>query len=301
MNIPSYPEFIPLCLELKDEVHTRLFHCSDGVSEFSFAGLYLFRNRYQYTVSKWENMLLIKGIQPPHNDGEEARNFFLTPQAAPSREVLEELFRSGCYWKNIPDSVLLTNEDRFKDWGITITEDRDNFDYLYLRSELAELAGKKFHKKRNLIAQFHTLYTCVEKPIDSATMKDAMEVLELWNRDKEAGADFVAAQEALELFSEFQMKGSIYYIEDKPVAWCLGESIAGGSIFTIHFEKALDDFKGLYQYINQCFAASLPEHITHINREQDLGSEGLRHAKMSYRPSGFVRKCVGIMSALSNC
>jgi hypothetical protein len=300
MTIPCYPDFILLCLELKDEIHSRLFQCPDGVSEFSFAGLYLFRRRYQYTVSILDEKLLFKGIQPPHNEGEEARSFFLTPQAAPPREVLEELLGDCDYWKNIPDSVFLPNEERFKDWGIEVTEDRDNFDYLYLRSELAELAGKKFHKKRNLIAQFNTLYTCVEKPISKENIKDAAEVLEHWSKGKEADADLIAAQEALELFSELQMKGSIYYIEDKPVAWCMGESISAGSIFTIHFEKAIDDYKGLYQYLNQCFAMSLPEHISHINREQDLGNEGLRHAKMSYRPSGFVRKYVGTIPAPSN-
>jgi hypothetical protein len=293
MNVPCYPEFVPLCLDLKDEIHPRLFQCPDGVSEFSFAGLYLFRSRYQYTVSKLGDNVLFKGIQPPHAEGEAAKSFFLTPQAAPPRDVLEALFSSCDYWKNIPDSVVLPNEERFKDWGIEIAEDRDNFDYLYLRSDLAELAGKKFHKKRNLIAQFNALYACVEKPIDSANIKDAMEVLEQWNQGKDAAADLVAAQEALELFSELHMTGSIYYIEGKPAAWCLGEPIATGSIFTVHFEKALEDYKGIYQYINQCFALSLPERITHINREQDLGSEGLRHAKMSYRPSGFVRKCVG--------
>jgi len=59
------------------------------------------------------------------------------------------------------------------------------------------------------------------------------------------------------------------------------------------FEKGLEEYKGIYQYINQAFAASLPESITHINREQDLGDEGLRQAKMTYRPSGFVRKYTG--------
>ena len=93
------------------------------------------------------------------------------------------------------------------------------------------------------------------------------------------------------------MKGSVYYIEGKAAAWCLGESIAQGSIFTIHFEKALDIYKGIYQYMNKAFASSLPENIVHINREQDLGDEGLHQAKMSYRPSGFVRKHKGVLNA----
>jgi hypothetical protein len=89
------------------------------------------------------------------------------------------------------------------------------------------------------------------------------------------------------------MEGALFYADKKPVGWCLGEQIASGRIFTVHFEKGLDGYKGIYQYINQAFAASMPEHITHINREQDLGNLGLRQAKMTYRPSGFVRKYTG--------
>jgi hypothetical protein len=61
-------------------------------------------------------------------------------------------------------------------------------------------------------------------------------------------------------------------------------------MFAVHFEKAIDDYKGIYQFINQAFAQTLPSHYQTINREQDLGDEGLRQAKMTYRPIGFVRK-----------
>ena len=61
-------------------------------------------------------------------------------------------------------------------------------------------------------------------------------------------------------------------------------------MFVIHIEKAIDEFKGIYQYVNMAFAASLPRFFTLINREQDLGNEGLRQAKMTYRPCGYVKK-----------
>ncbi|GHU99931.1 hypothetical protein FACS189483_09680 [Spirochaetia bacterium] len=82
-------------------------------------------------------------------------------------------------------------------------------------------------------------------------------------------------------------------MEGRPAAYCLGESLARGRMFAVHFEKGIDEYKGIYQYINQAFAASLPGYYTHINREQDLGDEGLRQAKETYRPVGFVRKYVG--------
>ena len=266
----------------------------DGVSEFTFGGLYLFRKRYQYRISKLEDKtLIISGIQPPHNQGEEAKKFFMTPCAAPGRGILEELFRTHDYWKNISESVLIPKRERLEEGGIEIAEDRDNFDYLYLRTDLAELSGKKYHKKRNLVAQFLKLYAHEEKPLTPELIPEAMEILEGWKADKGAEGDYAACREALEHFGELNMKGLLFYIDGKPAGWCLGEPIARGRIFTIHFEKGLERYKGIYQFINQAFAATLPEYFTHINREQDLGDEGLRQAKMTYRPSGFVRKYTG--------
>jgi hypothetical protein len=299
MSIPCFPEFVPLTMELKNEMHPKLSLTPDGVSEFTFAGLYLFRKRYNYKVSKIEDKtFIISGIQPPHGDGEIAHPFFMTPCAAPGKGILEELFKTHDFWKNISDSVLIPVRERLEAWGLSIAEDRDNFDYLYLRADLAELAGKKFHKKRNLVSQFLSLYPRhEEKTLTPELIPDAFEVLEKWKQNKSDDGDYIASREALELFGDLNLKGAIYYIEGKPAGWCLGEPIARGRIFTIHFEKGLDEYKGIYQFINQAFAASLPEYFTYINREQDLGSEGLRQAKMTYRPSGFVRKYTGRITA----
>ena len=297
MAIPSFPEFTPITIELKSEMHPKLSLTPDGVSEFTFAGLFLFRQRYQYRISRLEDKtFIISGIQPPHQPGEEPKTFFSTPCAAPGRGVLKELFRTHDYWKNIPESILIPEKGHLEEWGIEITEDRDNFDYLYFRNDLAELAGKKFHKKRNLIAQFLRSYNHEEKPLTPDLIGEALDVLEQWRTDKEDEGDYKAGREALELFRQLPMKGMLLFIDGKPAGWCLGEPIARGRIFTIHFEKGLEKYKGIYQFINQAFAASLPEYFTHINREQDLGDEGLRQAKMTYRPSGFVRKFTGSLA-----
>ena len=297
MSIPLFPEFTPISLDLKNEMNQELSSTPDGVSEFTFAGLYLFRKRYQYQVSALEDKtLIVSGIQPPHAPEEEAKRFFMTPRAAPGRNVLEELFKTHNYWKNIPESVLLPNKDSLEGWGIKCAEDRDNFDYLYLRTDLAELPGKKYHKKRNLVAQFLKLYAHEEKPLAAELIPDAKNILDCWQACRYGDTDYKACGEALDLFTELDLKGLLLYVDGKPVGWCLGESVAQGKIFSIHFEKALEDYKGIYQFINQVFASTLPESVTHINREQDLGEEGLRQAKMTYRPSGFVRKYTGIIS-----
>ena len=302
MAIPSFPEFTSVTLDLKSEMHPKLSLTADGVSEFTLAGLYLFRERYSYKVSKLEDKtLIISGIQPPHtaessagdSAGEEAKKFFMTPCAVPGRGILLELFKTHDYWKNISESLLIPERGKLEDCGIEFAEDRDNFDYLYLRTDLAELQGKKYHKKRNLVAKFLKSYTHEEKPLTPELIPEAVKILEEWKNNKIGETDYAACMEALRLFTELNLKGMVFYIDGKPAGWCLGEPNGRGRIFTIHFEKGLDEYKGIYQFINQAFAASLPEYFTHINREQDLGDEGLRQAKMTYRPSGFVRKYTG--------
>jgi hypothetical protein len=293
MSIPDYPDFTPLDLDLRDVLHPRLSLTPDGVSEFTFSGLYLFRNRYKYQISRGaDGGFIISGEQPTeHGPG---GKFFMTPCGAPDTETLESLFRTHDYWKNISESVLAPVRERLEKGGVEFTEDRDNFDYLYFREDLAKLTGKKYHKKKNLVNQFLNAYAHYEgRSLTAALVPQAKEILKRWKQDKDGDGDFRAAAEALDLFDMLKLRGAVYYVEGRPAAYCLGESIAKGKMFAIHFEKAADEYKGIYQFMNRAFAASLPRFFTYINREQDLGDEGLRQAKMTYRPAGFVKKYTG--------
>ncbi|MFC1783570.1 phosphatidylglycerol lysyltransferase domain-containing protein, partial [Planctomycetota bacterium] len=116
--------------------------------------------------------------------------------------------------------------------------------------------------------------------------------LEDWARQRDDPGDYEAAREGLEKMWPLQLCGGIYYVESEPVAYSLGEELAQGRSFVIHFEKAIkaDQYKGIYQFINQAFASILPEKYDTINREQDLGDPGLRQAKEGYNPVGWVKK-----------
>ena len=284
MSIPCYPDFVPLSLDQKDILHPRLSLTPDGVSEFTFSGLYLFRKRYQYRVSRNgpNGGFIISGVL--------TEKFFMTPCESPDRDILESLFSTHDYWKNISETVLESSRRNPQSGEIAVNEDRDNFDYLYPRGELAELKGKKYHKKKNLVNQFVHTYSHEQKPLTKELVPHALEVLEQWRQDKHEDGDYWAAREALDLFDSLALRGCLYYADGKPAAYCLGESVAKGKIFAIHFEKAIDSYKGIYQFMNQAFAAYLPNFFTYINMEQDLGDNGLRQAKMTYRPSGFVKK-----------
>jgi len=299
-NVPCFPDFVPLSIAIKDVLHPRLSLTLDGVSEFTFTGLYLFRNRYNYQISRIgeEGGFIVSGTQPVGE--KQGKKFFMTPCSAPDDDTLQSLFETHDYWKNISESVLSPVKEKLEGRGIVITEDRDNFDYLYYRSELAELSGKKFHKKKNHLNKFLSSYPNHEqRPINKESIPAAMKVLDRWRNEslqKNEGSegDYIASKEALELFDVLPLQGSVFFVDGKPAAFCLGESIAGGKMFVIHFEKAIDEYKGIYQYVNQSFAESLPDSFNLINREQDLGNEGLRQAKETYRPCDFVRKYTGV-------
>jgi hypothetical protein len=128
-----------------------------------------------------------------------------------------------------------------------------------------------------------------QKKLARETLKDAQRVLEEWKQSREISGDYGPAKEALELHEVLGLSGLVFYVGGAAVGYSQGETLADGKSFAVHFEKALDGYKGIYQYINQEFAKSLPESIVYINREQDLGSDGLRQAKMTYRPVGFVK------------
>jgi len=268
------------------EISPFLVKLPDGISEYCFAGLFLFRARYDYRVSIKGCFLVISG----ERDG---KRFFLTPCCSTGMDTIDELFKTHDYWKLISPTFLSQNRDVIAAAGYTIEEDRNNYDYLYLRSELASLSGKRFHKKKNHVNAFELSYPNHSvKPLDLETRADALAVLDSWvsHEENPSDTDYLAAKEALELLDQFEMTGLVLYVDGFPVAWTLAETVAGGRIAAVHFEKARTEYRGAYQYINYAFAQALPESIEFINREQDLGDEGMRQAKMTYRPVGFVEK-----------
>ncbi|MDR1625773.1 MAG: phosphatidylglycerol lysyltransferase domain-containing protein [Spirochaetia bacterium] len=284
MSIPKYPDFAPIGLDMRADMHPRLSMLKDGVSEFTFAGLYLFRHSYQYRASWLPNdTLVFSGIK-------EGRTFFLLPCGLPDAQTLGELFSGHDYLKNLSEGDTEAGRVMLEQNGYAVHEDRGNFDYLYLREDLATLPGRHYHKKRNLVNAFLNNYTYEAKPLRKAHIADAYEILDAWRAAKGESGDYAASKEALDLMEELKLKGYIFYVGGKPAAYTLGEALARGRSFAIHFEKAIDSYKGIYQFVNQAFASSLPKYYIYINREQDLGEEGLRQAKMTYRPCGFVKK-----------
>lgn len=176
-----------------------------------------------------------------------------------------------------------------------VVEDPDNNDYVYRREELATLAGRNFTKKRNHINQCLAAYDCKYEIITPEIVPECLDMQERWCAARDCQAEpglcgeYQAIEETLRHYQEFGLTGGAIRIEGVIEAFTVGESL-NPTTAVCHFEKAMPQFQGLSQLINQWFARNNLAAFTYVNREQDLGIPGLRQAKESYCPDHLVEK-----------
>lgn len=184
----------------------------------------------------------------------------------------------------------------------TEEEDRDGFDYLYDIDRLADLPGRRLQSKRNHINRFESV--CPDWSVEEIGPENLAECAAMdreWNRlrrgQPEDGEDTLADERhALSLafchYRELGLSGLLLRAEGRVAAFTMGSPI-GPDTFDVHFEKAFSDLPGAYPLINREFARWLRERhpgLRWLNREDDMGLEGLRQAKSSYHPDRMVEK-----------
>lgn len=294
MSIPNFPEFVPLDMSLKEELVPFFKNISSGMCENTFASLILYSSYFNYRISRYSDLTLIVTCEPKNNEP----FFYIIGKFLPAVEYIElcsspamEKYR---IMRNAPAEIVPQYGEELCKAGFTVELDRDNCDYLYSRNDLALLKGKAFHKKKNLVNQFLKLYDKDVRELDDLTTKDAFSVLDKWkqHRLEEGGddGDFEQCTLALKNRVFLDLKGIVVYAGGIPSGFCLGEFSSDEKMFICHFEKGIPKVQGIYQAVNKFTAEWLPESVELINWEQDLGDEGLRHAKMSYRPCAMLEK-----------
>ena len=195
--------------------------------------------------------------------------------------VTEEHFAQLCGW--FPD--------RFQ-----IRYDRDAADYVYETEKLATLAGKKLHGKRNHINKFKALYPDWSyESLNDDNVEECFQMALKWRNqngcddDAEKNAEMCVTLNSLRLYKELGLRGGVLKIGEKIAAFSVGEPLCSDT-FVVHIEKAFPDIEGAYPMINQQFVLHECMDYTYVNREEDTGAEGLRKAKLSYRPVFMVEK-----------
>ena len=174
--------------------------------------------------------------------------------------------------------------------------DRDGSDYIYNASDLINLSGKKYHSKRNHLARFKELDYEFSQIAENDIYGCIAFLTETYNnKSSEQDHSYIAEQYAINTFftyfNELDLKGGLIKINGKTAAVTLGEEI-GGDTFCVHIEKADTSHNGIYTGINNLFAAEFASDCRYINREEDLGLEGLRKSKLSYKPAFLLNKYI---------
>ncbi len=172
---------------------------------------------------------------------------------------------------------------------------RDNFDYIYSREDLAALSGKKYHSKRNHISSFTKKYNWTYEELTQDNREEFLAFSDKWYSDRGIESDEglkaekKALREILDSEIEIPFKGALIRVDGRVVAITLGSPI-NEHTFDIHYEKADIDYPTAYAVINREFARNSLSDYKYINREDDLGLEGLRKAKLSYKPQIILPK-----------
>lgn len=181
-----------------------------------------------------------------------------------------------------------------------VTELEDLKDYLYDGDAMRTLAGKKLHKKKNHLNAFKREYEgrYEYRRLCCSDRNEVWQFLERWRKQKEdadameVSLDYevMGVHDILKNCSSLSVRMAGVYVDKQLEAFTIGSLNERENMAVIHIEKANPDIKGLYQFVNQQFLLNEFPDVSLVNREDDVGMEGLRKAKMSYNPIGFARK-----------
>ena len=165
---------------------------------------------------------------------------------------------------------------------------RDQYDYIYRRTDLATLHGRHLDAKRNHIHRFRAEHPDFEyRPLTTESFDECRRLTAIWQEEKDESDTIDAELRVIDtIFSNWDALGMIggsIFVDGRMVAFTYGSAVTTDT-FDVCVEKADRHVEGAFTIINQQFAEHLPEQYVYLNREEDMGIPGLRQAKLSYHP-----------------
>lgn len=259
--------------------------------EYSFTTLYMWREQYDAKIARVGDYLLLSA-------GSGSETSFLPP-VGPSLTEGIALLRDhtdalglSLRLHGVDEDMLVRLKALFGD--VREQEWPEDFDYLYRTEDLADLPGKAYHSKKNHISAFSRKFDWVYEPIDDRNLPDVLAAAKAWCaergtcRDRGLQTEQCAIRELLRDRQRFSVTGGLIRVDGTVAAFTFGSPISD-RVFDVHVEKALSAYPGAYAVINREFASRLTAYA-YLNRENDLGIEGLRRAKQSYHPAILLKK-----------
>ena len=289
-------EFKPITMADRPWVHEILYNAHRPGCEYSFANLLFWAGKWG-GICRFGDFLLKEANYANGSHG----YFFPAGQGdlAAAVEALRadsEAKGFALQLRGVTDADRMALEQLFPG-KFTFEAHRDAFDYLYPIEKLCTLSGKKLQAKRNHINRFVAEHEDWRTEIMTAHHAEAcFELMEAWygnHEDHKAlHSEKAAIQTAMENFDAMEMDGMPLYSGEKLLAFALGNRL-NESYFDVNFEKAYAEVQGAYPMINREFARHIADKypaVRFLNREDDMGLEGLRKAKLSYNPDHMVEK-----------
>lgn len=261
--------------------------------EYSFANNMAWRRMNNSTISRLDDFYIIKS--------EDNNNVYFTFPAG-TGDYKKLFYNLTDYSKSQNKKTVITGvtesginilKNIFGE-AITIEKNDANSDYIYLAEDLINLKGKKFHKKRNHLSKINN-YNWEFHPMTADDFDEciAFSAVSYNNKNGYDDNSSVAEQFAIHTFftnfDEMELKGGVITIDGKIKAFTIGEQLNSNTL-CVHIEKADPDINGLYPAINNEFVKYAANGLKYVNREEDLGIEGLRQAKRSYNPVFMIEK-----------
>ncbi len=292
MNEKSSIDFHPVTVADKPLFEYYTFSSKEQNCDLNFANIFCWSDTYHTEIAEVNNSLVIrfnnggaKCYMQPFCIGDKALIVERLRQDAFSQRVPLRLYGLSREWREFLEK---TYPDEF-----AFDTPRALCDYIYRTEDLARLQGRKYQPKRNHINHFVTRNDWYAEPLSKANIKDCIALNKKWLQGREVGEMEQAEQRALHrAFDNFEalgLRGLVLYANGAPAAFSYGTPI-NNDTFCIHIEKYDAEVQGAATMINRLMAQSLEEEFEFVNREDDLGLEGLRFAKMSYHPIALLEK-----------
>lgn len=268
--------------------------------QYNFTNLFAWANIYQYRVAQVEDFLVIKGVidETPYY-------FYPVGQGDPQpiiEALAEDAAESGAEFTMAGLSKENTQKlDSLFPEKFKFSARRDSFDYVYILDKLVSLAGKKYRGKRNHVNHFKKNNNWSFEQIAGDNLDECWEMNAEWceiNKcmyDAQLRQEYCAVRRCFEHYEELGLEGGLLRADGRIVAYTFGDKL-NSDTYDTHVEKAFGDVQGAYQTINQQFAVFIKEkypEMVYVNREEDVGQEGLRKAKLSYHPVRMEEKYWG--------
>ena len=276
-------------LEDRDMMHAYFCKYPSRSCERTFANALLWSRYYPVQFAEIENTLVFRSTS--HGEA------YTYPAGEPKDvKYTLDFLMDDTSKRGVPFVLYHITQEQFEQiemWypgQFEIEFNRDIADYIYESEKLATLSGKKLHAKRNHINKFKATHeNWSYETMSEDNLEECFQMALKWRNDngceedEEKNAEMCVTLNALRLFKELELTGGILRINGEIVAFTIGEELTEDT-FVVHIEKAFADIQGAYPMINQQFVEHECIKYKYINREEDTGAEGLRKAKLSYRP-----------------